>query len=141
MLDVLSRTLGDQEEVSVQANQLLGQLHPRLSSFFHVLASQNFVNRSMIVPFSLIYLLLYLYNILSTSSQGMVFGDRPEDVRNCDCFQILRISWSTGSALVYPETQTFQCRGTKPEEKQDPLCTTWDQLLVRTISECVACLQ
>ena len=29
MQDVPSRTLGDQEEVSVQANQLLDQLHPR----------------------------------------------------------------------------------------------------------------
>ena len=29
MLDVLSRTLGDQEEVSVLANQLLGQFYPR----------------------------------------------------------------------------------------------------------------
>ena len=29
MLDVLSRTLGDQREASVRANQLLGQLLPR----------------------------------------------------------------------------------------------------------------
>ena len=108
MLDVLSRTVSDQEVVSVQANQL---------SLFHVLVTQNFVNRCMTVPSSLIF----FCSCETHLSQVMVFGDRTEDVRKFDCFQVFHISWNTKSALVCSETQTFQCRGTITEESKIPI--------------------
>ena len=51
MLDVLSWTLGDQEEASVQANLLLGQLLPRhlllLPCVGHPELRQSFYDRAV----------------------------------------------------------------------------------------------
>ena len=58
-LDFIFRTLGDQKEVSVQADQLLGQLLPRHLLLVPVLVSQKIINCTLIVPFKL-GLLLYL---------------------------------------------------------------------------------
>ena len=55
---------------------------------------------------------------LSTSSQVVVFGNRTEDIRKIDCFQIFHISRNTRSTLACPETQTFQCHGTTAEESK-----------------------
>ena len=72
MLDVLSRTLDDQEEVSVQADQLLGQLHPRHLPFRPYLGlpelRQSYHDRAVQLD-----LLVYLRNILEhiESSGGL----------------------------------------------------------------------
>ena len=97
MLDVLSRTVSDQEVVSVQANQL---------SLFHVLVTQNFVNRCMTV----------------------------EDVRKFDCFQVFHMPWNTKSALVCSEIQSFQGQmsnvtGQLLKKARSPLHNTGSTLL------------
>ena len=104
-----------------------------ISSFFRILVSQNLVNRSMIVPFSLISFCTF-EAYLSTSSQMMVFGGRTEGVRKFDCFQIFHIPWNTRSARV-PRDANFPVPRDNYRIKQDRHCTTWDQLRVRTISE------
>ena len=76
-----------------------------------------FVNRSMIARFSLI-LFCTCETYLSTSSQVLVFSDRTENVGKFDCLQSSNISWDTKSALVCPETQTFQCHWTITEESK-----------------------
>ena len=72
MPDVLSRTLGDQEGVSVQADQLLGQLLPRHHPFRPYLGlpeiRQSYHDRAVQLN-----ILLYLRNILEhiESSRGL----------------------------------------------------------------------
>ena len=112
MLDVLSLTMGDQEEASVQANQLVGQLLPGHLLLLHV-------SRSMIALFSLI-LFSTCETYVSTSSLVLVSSDRTKNVIKFDRFQIFHMSRDTKSALMRPETQTFQCHGAITEESKIP---------------------
>ena len=93
MLDVLSRTLDDQVEASVRADQLLDQLLPG-----HLLLVPFY--RSMVMLFGLV-LFFAFETYRSTSSQMLIFSDRSEIVRKFDCFQVVR------GALVCPGTQIF----------------------------------
>ena len=81
MLDVLSWTLGDQEEASVQANLLLGQLLPRhlvlLPCVGRPELRESFHDRAVQLD-PLLYLL--------------VFSNRTENVPKFDRFQIFHIS-------------------------------------------------
>ena len=137
MLDVLSRTLGDQKEGSVRANQLLGQRLPR---HFLLLSCLDLPGRSMFVLFGLV-LFSTCEAYLSTTSQVLVFSDRTEDVSKFDLFPGLRHFVGYQEYSRAPRDANFPVSRDNCRRRQDRLCTTWDQLRVRTISECVACQQ
>ena len=80
-----------------------------ISSLFHVLISQNFVIRSMMLD-----LCCTCETYLSTSSQVLAFSDRTENVQKFDRFQIVHVSYAQ-------KTQTFQCHGTITVESNIPL--------------------
>ena len=90
-------TLGDQEEVSVQVDQLLGRLLPE-HLFLVPCAGLPELRRSLHNHVVQLDRLLYLWNI------------------PVDRFQIFHITWDTRDTLVCLGTLVFRCRWTITEE-------------------------
>ena len=140
MLDVLSRTLDDQEEVSVQVDQRLGQLLPRHLPFRPCRGlpelRQSYHDRAVQLD-----LLLYLRNLLEhiESSDGLRRSHRGRPQ--------IRLLPDLPRFVVYqerarvPRDANFPMSRDNYRRKQDLQRTTRDQFCVRTISECIACLQ
>ena len=86
----------------------------RTSSSFHVWISGNFVNRSMIMLFSLFAFRTY-ETYLSATCRVEVFGNRTENVRKFDRFQLIQVSWDT-RCVECPETLVCWCHRTSTAE-------------------------
>ena len=100
------------------------------SSYFHALVSQNFVNHTLIVPFSLIFFST-CETYLSTSSQVLVFGSRTEDVRKFDCFELFHISCAQRDANI---PMSLAQHGMESISRSDHLCVCRVSAMMTTLS-------